>query len=133
MHGHIHNAVHDCPSSLHIWNVFAPPPLLPPSYLTVQDIVDSGTAFTVTADAPGFEPNDVKIELKDGRITISGHRNEDKKQEQDGKVSRAAVYQVILVTTPKRDHAMHFPGPVHESGCDARSLSAAPIGGQEDS
>jgi HSP20 family molecular chaperone IbpA len=57
----------------------------------MQDIVDSGNAFTVTADAPGFEPNDVKIELKDGRITISGCRNEDKKQEQDGKVSSLRV------------------------------------------
>lgn len=49
--------------------------------------MESPDAFTVRADAPGFDPQDVNIQLKDGMITISGRKNEDKKQEQDGKVS----------------------------------------------
>jgi hypothetical protein len=54
----------------------------------LQDIVESDKAFTLQADAPGFDPEDVKIELREGQITISGRKDEDKKQEQDGKVSR---------------------------------------------
>lgn len=39
------------------------------------------------ADAPGFDPEDVNISLKDGVITISGRKDNGKKQERDGKVS----------------------------------------------
>lgn len=61
-----------------------------PATSCVQDIVESDSAFTVTADAPGFDPQDVKIELKDGRITISGRKDEEKRQEKDGKVSSSS-------------------------------------------
>lgn len=49
--------------------------------------MESDDAFTVRADAPGFDPEDVNISLKDGIITISGRKDNDKKQERDGKVS----------------------------------------------
>lgn len=58
--------------------------------------MESDDAFNVKADAPGFDPEDVNISLKDGVITIFGRKDADKKQEWDGKVSWAR-------------HSMHIP------------------------
>lgn len=69
---------------------------------SLQDIVESPGAFTVRADAPGFDPQDVNIQLKDGMITISGRKNEDKKQEQGGKVSACVLQHQTLWSVSSR-------------------------------
>lgn len=82
---------------------FLPPLLLPPSpapascplspllYPTQppthpQDVVESADAFTLHADAPGFNPEDISVEMNDGTLTISGKRKEEKTEEKEGKV-----------------------------------------------
>lgn len=51
-----------------------------------QDIVESKDAFMLHADAPGFSPSDINIEMNEGVLTISGKRKEEKIDEKDGKV-----------------------------------------------
>lgn len=54
-----------------------------------QDIVETPTDFRITADAPGFTPGDVTVELSQGTLTISGKRQaETMDKTDDGKVVR---------------------------------------------
>ncbi len=55
-----------------------------------MDIVETPTAFHLHADAPGMTPEEVKVELHEGTLTISGSRKlarEDK--DASGKVWRS--------------------------------------------
>ena len=38
------------------------------------DIVETATDYVVSVDLPGVKPEDVKVEMEDGRLTISGKR-----------------------------------------------------------
>ncbi len=38
------------------------------------DVSETATEFDVAVDLPGVEPADVKLEMLDGKLTISGHR-----------------------------------------------------------
>ena len=38
------------------------------------DIVETNTDYVVSVDLPGVKPEDVKVEMEDGRLTISGKR-----------------------------------------------------------
>ena len=38
------------------------------------DIVETNTDYLVSVDLPGVKPEDVKVEMEDGRLTISGKR-----------------------------------------------------------
>lgn len=53
-----------------------------------MDIVETEGAFKVRADAPGFNPSDISVEMNEGTLTISGRRKEEKVQEHEGKVVR---------------------------------------------
>lgn len=44
------------------------------------DLDDCGKEFRLTAELPGFEPNEVKLELQDGSLRISA-LHEEKKEE----------------------------------------------------
>ena len=38
------------------------------------DIVENANDYVVSVDLPGVKPEDVKVEMEDGRLTISGQR-----------------------------------------------------------
>jgi HSP20 family protein len=38
------------------------------------DVVETNEAFKVVTDAPGFGPEDIKVEFHEGRLTVSGER-----------------------------------------------------------
>jgi HSP20 family protein len=42
------------------------------------DVVETKDAFKVVTDAPGFNPEDIKVELHEGRLTVSGERKVEK-------------------------------------------------------
>ena len=48
------------------------------------DIKDTGDAFVLEADMPGFDKKDIKLELNGDSLTISAERNE-KSEEKDKK------------------------------------------------
>ena len=43
-------------------------------YVPTLDIAESPEAFEITVDLPGVKPEDVKVEMQDGMLTISGKR-----------------------------------------------------------
>ena len=45
------------------------------------DLVETDDAFEVTLDLPGLKPEDVNVELIEGRLSISGERKEEKEEE----------------------------------------------------
>jgi HSP20 family protein len=55
-------------------------------WLPALDIVRRNGELVLRADVPGMESDDVKIEVEDGLLTISGERKES--DEEDGKYLR---------------------------------------------
>ena len=52
-------------------------------YLPSLDVSESAESFEVAVDLPGVKPEDVKVEMHEGRLTISGRRQsvtEDKEK-----------------------------------------------------
>jgi HSP20 family protein len=50
------------------------------------NISESDNAIRVQAEVPGFEPKDIQISLEPTRLTISGKREENKEQQEKGKM-----------------------------------------------
>jgi HSP20 family protein len=48
------------------------------------EVVQNNGQVTVRCDLPGMNKDDIKVELKDEILTISGERHEEKKDERDG-------------------------------------------------
>jgi len=44
------------------------------NYLPALDVSETTDAFQVSVDLPGVKPDDVKVELHEGRLTVSGTR-----------------------------------------------------------
>ena len=59
--------------------------------------MESNNAFTIHADAPGFTPDDISVEMNEGTLTISGKRKEEKQEEREGKVG----FQHQMLWAPK--------------------------------
>ena len=51
-------------------------------WIPAVDVKEDDKFYTVTADLPGVDPKDVKVELEDGVLTISGDRCEERKEEE---------------------------------------------------
>ena len=49
----------------------------------VVDIKEDEKNFLVHADLPGVKKEDIHLELKEGVLSISGERNQEKKEEKD--------------------------------------------------
>lgn len=55
---------------------------------SAQDIVEGKDSYILQADAPGFTPADINVEMNEGVLTVSGKRKEEKFDEKDGKVTQ---------------------------------------------
>lgn len=54
-----------------------------------MDVHETDKAFEITADAPGFGPDNIKIELQDNVISISGEKQaENQEKDKEGRVVR---------------------------------------------
>ena len=58
------------------------------------DIRDAGDKFVLEAELPGFQKEDIKLDVKDGILTISAEHSEskDEKNEQGGYIRRERRY-----------------------------------------
>lgn len=45
------------------------------------NLVESDEAFDVTVDLPGLKPEEVKVEVKNGQLWITGEKKEEKEEE----------------------------------------------------
>lgn len=52
------------------------------------DVKENEKEFIVEAEIPGVNKEDIKLELKDDRLTISVEKNEEKKEERDNYIRR---------------------------------------------
>lgn len=63
------------------------------------DIVETTNDYVVSVDLPGVKPEDVKVEMEDGRLTISGKREtvteEDAKNVHRIERTRGSFHRVI--------------------------------------
>ncbi|MBN1606659.1 MAG: Hsp20/alpha crystallin family protein [Polyangiaceae bacterium] len=48
------------------------------------DVVERPDSFEITAELPGLKPEDVEVKLENGVLTLSGKRNYEAKDEQEG-------------------------------------------------
>ena len=53
-------------------------------WMPPMDLVESGEDFVLRADLPGMSEEDVKIELEDSTLTISGERKAEHEQREKG-------------------------------------------------
>ena len=56
------------------------------------DVTDTGDAFVLDAELPGFKKEDIKIDIENDCLTISAERKADSKEEKDNYVKRERFY-----------------------------------------
>ena len=56
------------------------------------DVIDTGDAFKLECDLPGFKKEDIKIDIENDCLTISAERSSDDKDEKDNYVKRERFY-----------------------------------------
>ena len=72
-------------------------------WMPAMDLVESGDEFVLRADLPGLAEDDVKIELEDSTLTISGERKAEHEAKGEGfyRVERATGAFSRSLTLPK--------------------------------
>ena len=82
-------------------------------WLPAMDLFETAEAFVLRADLPGLKQEDVKIEVEDNHLTLSGERARDPREGQDGffRLERPAGEFTRTLTIPK--------------GVDAESITAS--------
>lgn len=70
-------------------------------FVPMLDVAETPTAFEVSVDLPGVNPDDVKVEMHDGKLMISGARQSVKEQEDKNyhRVERSSgsFYRIVAV------------------------------------
>lgn len=84
-----------------------------PSFLPTTDLVETANQFEVTVDLPGLKPKEVKVELKNGELWISGKREEEK--EEKGK-----TYHRIERRHGEFRRVLLLPNTISEDKIDAK-------------
>jgi HSP20 family protein len=56
------------------------------------DVAEHNHAYTLTTDAPGYRPEDVKVELHDDILTITGSTKSQECKEEEGGIVRRERY-----------------------------------------
>jgi HSP20 family protein len=53
-------------------------------WIPPMDLVENGDSYLLKADLPGMSEQDVKVQLQDNVLTVSGERKSDHKQQREG-------------------------------------------------
>ena len=56
------------------------------------DVLDTGDAFKLEAELPGFKKEDIKIDIENDCLTISAVRSAENKEEKENYVKRERAY-----------------------------------------
>ena len=72
-------------------------------WMPAMDLVESGDHFVLRADLPGMSEEDIRIELEDGTLTVSGERKAEHETSEEGyyRVERATGSFSRSLTLPK--------------------------------
>lgn len=61
--------------------------------LMKTDVKENGDKYEVAVDLPGFDKDDVKVELRDGYLTIGAQKAVNKENKDEGKYLRKERYE----------------------------------------
>ena len=72
-------------------------------WMPAMDLVETGESYVLRADLPGLSEEDIKIELEDGTLTVSGERKAEHESKHEGyyRVERAFGTFSRSLTLPK--------------------------------
>ena len=56
------------------------PVWIPEKFVPRTDLVETESELTVTVDLPGLKPEEVKLELREGALWVTGERKEEKEE-----------------------------------------------------
>jgi HSP20 family protein len=72
-------------------------------WMPAMDLVEADEHFILRADLPGMSEDDIKIELEDGTLTLSGERKAEHEEREEGyyRVERAFGSFSRSLTLPK--------------------------------
>ena len=75
------------------------------------DIRDAGDKFVLEAELPGFQKEDIKLDVKDGILTISAEHSEskDEKNEQGGYIRSGVDDEHITASYQNGVLELHLP------------------------
>lgn len=59
------------------------------------DIYEEGDAYHIVMDTPGYDKNDINIEVKDGYLTIKASKTEEENEEKKNYIRRERVYGMV--------------------------------------
>lgn len=76
------------------------------------DLEDTGDGFVLTADLPGYDADDIDVELAGETVTISATREEETDAERERFVRRERRRQSV-------DRSVRLPAAVEEDGTEA--------------
>jgi len=77
------------------------------------DVLDAGDAIEVTADLPGYETDDIDVQLQEGRrLTVIAEAESESEREEGQFVTRERRRQSVSRT-------VRLPEPVDEAGTEA--------------
>ena len=66
----------------------------------VCDVEESKTHYLISLDLPGVKKNDVKIELRNDRLIVSGERKKEKDKNARAYQSRTVLWSIFAVIHP---------------------------------
>jgi HSP20 family protein len=74
-----------------------------PRWVPATDLVEEGDHYVLRADVPGVSEDEVKVELEDSVLTISGERKSDHGQRKNGyyRIERASGRFARSLTLPE--------------------------------
>lgn len=62
------------------------------SWNPLADLVETDDAFHVKVDLPGMTKQDITVNYQDGRLTISGEREKEAKEKEEGYIRRERIH-----------------------------------------
>jgi len=111
-------------------NLFSPSPKWSQTQTQTQlDVVERDDSWEIACDVPGVKPEDLKVELHDGLLTISGHRRaaRDKSTKQVRHVERSTGAFSRRIRLPKQLVDEDHISAVHENGELRLTIGKKPV------
>lgn len=56
------------------------------------DVIDKGDSYLLQAELPGFNKEDINVELKNGYLTVTAKHNEENKEEKENYIRQERRY-----------------------------------------
>jgi HSP20 family protein len=91
-------------------------------WVPAMDLVEAGDHFVLKADLPGLKDEDVKIEVQDGTLTISGERKAEHEASESGwyRIERSFGTFSRSLTLPEHVDASAISASFHDGVLDLR-------------